>query len=94
VQVDDLLQAEESAYQAEEAKLQKARKQRGSTHITADGISSLLAAAPPLVDLLIQECCIRCTTLVVRDVVNLNIAAGGKLQLAPIWEPLAAQINR
>ena len=40
-----------------------------------------------------QEDSIRCVTLVARDILNLNIAFGGRLELGPVWEALAARIK-
>jgi hypothetical protein len=69
------------------------RRSRPAPTITADQLSVLLAGAPALVDMLIQEDSIRCITLVARDAVNLSIATGGRISLEPVWDALAALIQ-
>ncbi|KAI3437664.1 hypothetical protein D9Q98_000114 [Chlorella vulgaris] len=61
---------------------------------TAETLSRLLAAAPSLIDVLLQEDSVRCLTLVVRDVINLSLAAGGGVCLEPVWDALAVRIRR
>lgn len=99
---------DESESEAEEevearAAVAKAARQAGGrgaaagsskrTAVDADSISTLLAAAPLLVELLTQEDSVRSITLCCRDVLNLNIAAGGGVELAPVWEAMAQRIK-
>ncbi|PSC75183.1 hypothetical protein C2E20_1857 [Micractinium conductrix] len=61
---------------------------------TAEQLSNLLVAAPPLVDLLIEEDAVRCVTLVARDAANLQRALGAGVDLAPIWSALATRVRQ
>ncbi|KAL4428808.1 hypothetical protein ABPG77_005246 [Micractinium sp. CCAP 211/92] len=56
-------------------------------------VSDLLAAAPHLVDLLLQEDKVRCITLVARDICNLEIAGGGRICVAPFWSAMATRLR-
>ncbi|KAL4451576.1 hypothetical protein ABPG75_007238 [Micractinium tetrahymenae] len=55
--------------------------------------SDLLAAAPRLVDLLLEEDKVRSITLVARDACNLAIAGGGRISVMPVWNALAARFR-
>lgn len=66
---------------------------RPARTVSAAAISDILAGAPRLVDMLLEEDSIRSITLVCRDVVNLSLAAGGRVELGPVWEALAQRIR-
>jgi hypothetical protein len=72
----------------------RARRGRARpSRVAAASLSELLAGAPRLVDLLIEQDSIRCVTLVCRDALNLQQAAGGGVELAPLWDALAMSIG-
>ena len=99
MQVEDALELGEEGLE-EEAEYARPRKvlRRGGAGwarpaVTADDVSCLLAGAPALVDQLLEECSIRSVTLVARDAVNLSLAAGGKVELSPVWAALAQRLR-
>jgi hypothetical protein len=104
VQVEDALQEateDSSGYDEEMQHACKAARRAAPSRAassrsvtTAETLSRLLAAAPSLIDVLLQEDSIRCLTLVVRDVINLSLAAGGGVCLEPVWDALAVRIRR
>lgn len=95
VEMEDMEQEEGPARAGGKAARRSGRagSRRRAAPITGAAISDLLAAAPALVDLLIEEDSVRCITLVARDAVNLSLAAGGAVDLAPLWAALAARIR-
>jgi hypothetical protein len=80
---------EEQAPGSKAARITGRRRRR----VTAASLNALLAGAPSLVDLLVEEDAIRCTTLVCRDVLNLQLAVGRGVELSPLWDALAINIG-
>ena len=84
----------QAARTATGANPRRARRGRARpSRVVAASLSELLAGAPRLVDLLIEQDSIRCTTLICRDALNLQQAAGGGVELAPLWDALAMSIG-